>query len=557
MFLHQLSITTQGNKISRHHLQDMATPKCKYGVFFPEHNGYLYVRKLAPGNEGGVALVRSITDRLQFVRKSTHPQDHKDPESKIAEVQFHRPHPLIPSLIWSQDHKVLNIYHKDHDTLKSTVMIQKYCNGGTLFQYIWYCIRHAKKAPEVLVWRMLDQRLQAFLDLINGQPGVTSLDCHLKNVFLHYEDGAKLPDFYTGDLGHAQPVDPIIWEETSAEVSKASPAEFRKIRKLDLSVSSGIDPSVRKSYLDTTGNISHDFSQIWWALVALMFRQDPEEFDPYDEEIRAESRELQEWSPELFECERKLQKIAFFAGVEEYTRYNDLEELKIKISRMAQLTAQADPEADVTSALADLDTVSYEDEDEEFPVDVALLEQYRSAHSGSGRPLVFDSRVPLLQLAKRWPEPWRVARIEESTDRVLGVEKMTYSFTLPKLRKTKHKEDPRTQDLAQPESLKIGLNQILTAAAVAETMTHKVQEDFSLLTFLRGEGEDPNEDDIFGLDPEWTGKLLAGPSWTSPAQSPKSKSPLKRPPTEDENESEPQPKRQLLINDFSPSSGAG
>ncbi|KEF60077.1 uncharacterized protein A1O9_04927, partial [Exophiala aquamarina CBS 119918] len=411
-----------------------ATPKCKYGVFFPEHTGYLYVRKLAPGNEGGVALVRSITDGMQCVRKSTHPQDHKDPESKIAEVQFHRPHPLIPCLIWSQDHKVLNIDHKDHNTFKSTVMIHKYCNGGTLYNLACWCSAdpEPRKLPEALIWRMLDQRIQTWLYLINSEPSTTRLDCHMNNVFLHYEDGAKLPDFYTGDLGHAKLIDPIIWQEPSPNLfgPTAWPA-FRRIGPLDRLDRIVTDPNKRQSYLGTIAEISSDFSHIWYALVALMFRIDVEENDPDDEEMRDQAKALQEWSPELFECEERIRAIKGFWEGEKFTRYNELDTLRFQIAQMAQRSAQADPQADTTSHLRSLDTFSYEDDifgDEEFPLDGALLQEYRGAHSGSGRPCVFDSRVPLLQLASAWPEPWRIARIEENTDRVFGVEKMTYSF---------------------------------------------------------------------------------------------------------------------------------
>ena len=261
----------------------MATPNYKFGIFFPEHTGYLYVRKLAPGNEGGVALVRSVADGMQCVRKKTHPDDRQDPESKVAEVKFHHPHPLIPSLIWSQDYKVLNIDHEDHHTLKSTVMISKYCNGGTLNSFGMYFIRRRDSPdllPEVVLWRMLNQRLQTLLYLHHSQQGITSLDNHLQNVFLHYEEGAKLPDFYTGDLGHAMPIDPAIWEETTADASINSPG-FQKIKEFELRGT---------PYIDTLTSMSNDLTNIWYGLIMLMYLLDLEEEDPTDQPVRAKSK---------------------------------------------------------------------------------------------------------------------------------------------------------------------------------------------------------------------------------------------------------------------------
>jgi len=527
----------------------MAKTECKYGIFFPEHTGYLYVRRLAPGNEGGVALVRSITDGMQCVRKNTHPQDRKDSETKIAEVQYHRPHPLIPSLIWSHDHRVLNIDHKEYDTFKSTTMIHKYCNGGTLYNLVGWGIidPETRRLPEALIWRMLDHRIQTWLYMINSDPSTTRLDCHMNNVFLHFEDGAKLPDFYTGDLGHAKPIDPIIFQAPSPDffASTSSPT-FRRLGSLDRLDRTVTDPSKRESLVHMIGEIASDFRHIWWSLVALMFRIDVDDHDPDDEDMRDNSKALQEWSPELFECEEKIRAIKDFFDTEEFTLYNELQAISHEISVMARRSARADPGADLTSYLRERDTYSYEgDVDESF---LELIREYRDAHSPSGRrPCVFNSRVPLLQLASAWPEPWRIARIEENTGRVLGVEKMSYSFNRPEYRDGAS-NDPRYQHVAQSESLRIGLDRIQAAATVAETTTHKVQEDFALLSFVRGEDDDPNDDDIFGLDPEWTEERLAGPLNTSPAQSPEGKASLKRPLAEGEGER--QTKRQRLINEF-------
>lgn len=496
---------------------DTVTPKYKYGIFFPEHTGYLYVRKLTPGNEGDVTLVHSIADGMQCVRKKTHPQDREGPESKIAEVEFYRPHPSIPSLIWSQDHKVLNIDHEDYDTLKSTVMISKYCNGGTLNTFAWYflCNRNGPRVPEVLLWRMLDQRLQTLLYLHNSQPGITHLDNHLNNVFLHYEEGAKLPDFYTGDLGHAMPIDPAVWEETTTDASMDSPG-FRKMKDLELPNRNWFDKPPRAPYNETVRSMSIDVTNIWFGLVMLMYRIDLEEVNPYDLDMRDESMNRQEWSPELFECELTLGKITeFFNSDQKTTRYNELEALSVEISRMAALSAAADPNADVRFVLADLKTTNHEDEDEDEddPPKGQLLQAYRTAHSQSGRPATFNSRIPLLELAKQWPEPWRIARIEEDTGRVLGVEKMTYTFNAPKIKDCRSKgAGSRLPHLATPRSDKIGLKQILAAATVADTVTHLIdEEDFSLAAFVREDGDNLNDDEIFGLDPEWTEERLAGP----------------------------------------------
>ena len=94
-------------------------------------------------------------------------------------------------------------------------------------------------------------------------------------------------------------------------------------------------------------------------------------------------------------------------------------------------------------------------------------------------------------MAEAWPEPWRIARIEEGTGRVLGVEKMTYTFNLPKLEDEHGMDDDRIQYLVRPQSSMIGLQRILAAAEVADTVTHLIGEDYALVTFVRGDERRP------------------------------------------------------------------
>lgn len=497
----------------------MATSPYKFGIFFPEHTGFLYMEKLAPGNEGGVSLTCSITDKKQYVRKKTHANDRENAEAQVPEVQFHRNHPLIPSLIWSQDQTVLYIDHDDHDTLKSTVMYAKFCNGGTLNQLcLFFAYNENQHLPEALIWRMLDQRVQTLLYLHHEQGGLTRLDNHLSNVFLHYEEGSKLPDFYTGDLGHVRPINPVIWEDTATYTSN-TPSNFRKIKALDLPNRGMFDDGPRAPYNGDVEALSHDVTNIWYGLVSLMYRIDLEEVYPNDE--RDESRERGDWSSELYECEERLEAITQFFDKGQTTRYNDLENLGIEIARISKLAADADPDADVRIARKAVGTDCYEEDfDHDYKNDETYrpnLERYRAAHSNPGEPALFDSRTHLLQLARRWPEPWRIARVDESTGQVLGVEKMSFSLSPLKLKEdARGNDDPRNPYLAPSTSLKIGVERILAAAAVADTTTHRVQEDFTLAAFPRGPTDDPNEDDIFGLDPAWTAERLAGPERLKP-----------------------------------------
>ena len=470
------------------------------------------MRKLAPGKEGGVALTRSITDGTLQVRKKTHPADREDAESKIPEVEFHRDHPLIPSLIWSQDYKVLNIYHENYDTLKATVMYSTFCNGGTLnrmceiYSAPQYADRHL---PETALWRMLDQRVQTLLYLHNSEGGITQLDNHLNNCFLHYAEGAKLPDFYTGDLGHVKAIDPVIWQETTANAS--AHLKFRKVKDTE-------DQSTRPFTHEDKERLCEDVKNVWIGLFSLMYRVDVSEDDP-SLDLRDESRERQDWSAELYDCEERLEVISQFFDPGQATHYNDLEALSVEISRMAEHTADSDPDADLTFLLQGMDLACYEEDfDEDFDGDnmyYALLGEYREAHLNPDKPAIFDSRVALLQLAKRWPEPWRIARIDENTGRVIGVEKMTFNLSIPKLSmfcNPSQGDDPRTRHVAQSTSYKIGLEKLLVAAAEADTTTHRIQEDFSIMAFPRGPNDDPDEDEIFGLDAKWTAERLAGPN---------------------------------------------
>ncbi|KAK5055911.1 hypothetical protein LTR84_012461 [Exophiala bonariae] len=496
----------------------MATTAYKYGIFFPEHTGHLYVRRLAPGREGDVTLTRSIADGSLQVRKNTHPTDRENVDSKIPEVQFQRHHPLIPSLNFSQDYNVLNIYHKDHERLKSTVMYSKFCNGGTLWEMSCYFeLQKDRHMPEVLLWRLLDQRLQTLLFLHHSQGGLTKLDNHMNNVWLHYEDGSKLPNFYTGDLGHVRPINPAIWEETTAHGLDAS-LKVRKLKDLELPNRHAWDNSPQSIYNPDLEAMSSDIANVWTGLVHLMYGIDTTYIDPAD--AREASMEAREWSEELYECEWRLKDIAEFFDAAKTTRYSDLEPLAVEVKRIAKLSADGDPDADVRLALWNVDdTCPSEDFDEDYDTRdemySILFHRYVDAHKDPQRPALFDSRVELLQLAKRWPEPWRIARVDESTGRVLGVEKMAFHLSNPRLPTDGHEmeeDDTRNLHLAQSGSRNIGLEDLLLAAEAADTTTHRISEDFSITGFARGPNDDPNEDEIFGLDPEWTAERLAGPA---------------------------------------------
>jgi hypothetical protein len=448
----------------------------KYGIFFPEGDGYLFCRFLGDGSRAVTSIVRSVADNEDYVRKKTKPTSANSLCSYgvySAEVSFYREHHLIPRLKEHQDFFVLPEDHKDHDMFKSSSMIFSFCNGGTLSNFSQVLFRSSKPIPEELLWHLLNQGLQVLDFLHDGYPSVIHGDIHLENIFLHFPDSKqKFPDFYLGDFGQAHLQAPDIWE-----ISK-NPA-----RK-------GLDPR-----MDSKGS-----KGIFWDVECLLDTVQEAVLGAWcgDETNDARVNEaLQQFSCEFVELFTKLRN-ACTSSSNHSERYEDLVRLRRVVSKHAK-HAQA--------KWADIPNFQWTREDRyQTGQSLDSHEQYQP----STGPVMFDSRYELLLQADKVPGPWRIARIDASSNKILGVEKLAFGLHEPHISEecvggcdcweaAKSSSIPikghnwddheNIDELAQTEVDRIGMHCLLMAAA---------QISCGLLV-----------SSYFDVDPEWDEQRLS------------------------------------------------
>ena len=456
--------------------------KQKFGIFFPENTGYLYSRKLQPGVEGAVSLVCSVADGKQYVRKKTIPRLRPNTKIPTEEVRFHRSHQFIPELTWFKDYRVLKHGHKQRNKLKSAVMISKFCNGGDLDRFHNLFLNIGGLA-EVVVWRMLDQRLRTLLFLHSS--GVSNLDNHMGNVFLDFKEGAKLPDFCTADFGSAEATPSGIWAE-----------EFTGFRKLK-----EIEDQDDDGYLKFTlfNSFWTDIATLSTNLSMMMFSWAGDDGDDGDVNSNKDHyKKIGRWSDALFSCQSALQNIADNFMKFPSTSYNKLEALSDLIAQHANEALKNDTTTDVSWTRPERYGWP-----EDFAESIENDKEPKPPRGYTG-PMLFDSRYELLKSTRSIPGPWRIARLDSESLRVLGVERYTYNKTLPRL-----KDDPEdySNDWSEEYESQFELEEWVDEAGFNNLLDTSL--NWSLESrLLERVGGNLNSHRIFGLDLKWKEKRL-------------------------------------------------
>ncbi|KAJ9612030.1 hypothetical protein H2200_003625 [Cladophialophora chaetospira] len=328
-----------------------------YAVYFPELTdpsapGYLLIRNLGSGVEGTVDLVRRVSDGERFARKKTVPMLPAHEQYHSSEVFFHRQHPLIPALNSSTECKVLADWHPEVDKVKSTVMLSKFCNGGTLADFsdeFALGRRPITELTESILWHVFAAQLTTVMFLHGCNPSLGYTDSHMSNIFLDFPDGSKFPTFFTGDLGHVNPLNPGIWEPTE-------PGQPRKIKSAESLVPPCEYRESIRCLSDDLGYISANLSH----LATFLPTEGPDDPGAYDED------ELpNDWSDEFEDClgflceiishlqlpmpesERQAfrQKYGIHVNPQpcDIREYNRLSELKERVDRHAKESRANDP----------------------------------------------------------------------------------------------------------------------------------------------------------------------------------------------------------------------
>ena len=177
----------------------------KYAILYPDAGGCLYVQHLGVGEQGAAVLVQSvITGELYVYKKaSVDPRYHRNVSNPndCPELFGWRPHPLIPTLVDSN----LKLRSMPYDE-SSMTLVTRFCNGGALHHFAHEFFNRREAFPEVVLFRALDNILQALDCLHHSTIPVVHGDGVACNIFLHWTS-RRLPNFFLGDLGRAKQFD--------------------------------------------------------------------------------------------------------------------------------------------------------------------------------------------------------------------------------------------------------------------------------------------------------------------------------------------------------------
>ncbi|KAK5044652.1 hypothetical protein LTR84_010544 [Exophiala bonariae] len=349
---------------------------------------------------------------MEYVRKKTKPTAATSQGSfgmYSREVSLYRAHRLVPRMVGNEEFCVLPQEHPMHNAFKSSSIISTFCNGGTLHRLSKvFCDGH-KLIPEALLWHLLDQMLEVLGFLHRGYPSIYHADIHFENIFLHFaDDSQQFPDFYLGDFGQAHMLDQFIWEVGP------NPARMALNTRTDWKLSAGIFSDMRM----LINTVKHAIFASRWGFKSQY---------SHVEEVQA----LANISPEFTAVLEQLMKASVLRQAiphpthgdnhqsDHSERYEQLIRIRRAVSRKAKV---------VRSALADLPDLQWTRPGRSQEDAVAGSHEKLQ---GSYEPTLFSSRAELLSQAERIPGPWRIARVDGTSNKVLGVEKLTFGFHLP------------------------------------------------------------------------------------------------------------------------------
>ncbi|EXJ66422.1 serine/threonine protein kinase [Cladophialophora psammophila CBS 110553] len=479
----------------------------KYAVFFPEQDGYLFCGSLGAGAEGVTSIVRSIVNNQDYVRKKTKATSATSSHKAglyCAEVSLYRPHPRIPTLVHSQDFQVLPQGHPRAEEFRATSMLFSYCNGGTLERFIRVLERERILAPEVLVWHLLDNLLEA-IEHLHCNASISHGDLKESNIYLHFPTPeSRLPDFYIGDLGLARPIDQSVWEvpgnpparklrdvKVVKEEDEQAQREYQTRRQMDVAQEQPPPPS-RTQQIEAMIN---DLRGIHTCLSKVLEgRGQPDQnktFAPF-----------RDWNCVLNIMNTNPEDYNAFVGFRQAVR--------VLAQHARDTTGGSLPEFQWTRLHRYRDdlapgmlTPSYSWKRYNHHLANHPWLKSRLPTEWQHKPLpeiqLYKSRYELLSLCAKVPGPWKIARVDPTTLRVLAVEELSFSLHVPSIkdncpltpsgRAFNHDDHPMVNQLVTTEVDRLGMANIVSAAM--------------------GSGHAYNQVRFWDVDPEWNGERLS------------------------------------------------
>lgn len=434
-----------------------------YAVFFPEGKGHFFCDLLGKGSDGRADLVYSLADHKTCVRKKTKPEMRLPSQAVPNEVRFYREHESIPRLISHYDHRVLMPWNDKYNELMSASIMSSFCNGGTFHTFCEAIYGQGSRPEEVLIWRFLEQMMDTWSHLHNCENPVAHKDAHGSNIFLHWPDeNAQLPSFLVGDFGRSRELNSNIWVPQNAESTALRVARTMSWR-----------PARR--HRDDCRAVASDFYNIFHNLYTLMTGDwdIPRDFERSRSAYTVPPA-AKVYSEELYQCLEQLGQLTTIGSGHGWLKYNSFQPLRQRVKAAA---AQAAHQADGGKA------------------------DYRRFKPGFGEeektpvmcPQVFPSRSRLL--VQDFAGPYRIARVDLATRRILGVERLELCRQVP---------IQPTPNLPLTIADYIGHQ---TLANAAEAMEQSCTDGVDLIDRHASTDALTSVYDLFLLDQTWTSRL--------------------------------------------------
>jgi hypothetical protein len=179
----------------------------KYAIFYPETTsvdleglGHLFVKKLGKGAFGSASLVYSTDNKTLLVRKAISPNsvNLSNIANDIPEAALALTHPLIPKIEGVNSYDTLVPESMLRQQYKLHTILLEYCNRGDLQNLMQdYSI-----PPDVYnkaIWKVF-RDLVIVIDFIHHS-GVVHRDLHEGNIFLHWRADEESLEAKLGDFG--------------------------------------------------------------------------------------------------------------------------------------------------------------------------------------------------------------------------------------------------------------------------------------------------------------------------------------------------------------------
>ena len=173
----------------------------------------LFVRSLGEGAESHAQCVWHLeTDqarvrKVRLYRLPANQAQNADNETRI--VEFIRTIPVpqgcTPRYAELFSHRAESIHAGDPGKPAKWTRVSYWAhyNGGDLGRFKKTWMSEGIEIPLPIIARFIGQLCHTLWYLQSGPVAVFHHDLHTSNIFLHWQDDAKLPDFYIGDFGLA------------------------------------------------------------------------------------------------------------------------------------------------------------------------------------------------------------------------------------------------------------------------------------------------------------------------------------------------------------------